>query len=469
MGKLKYSERNKIANELKKGLKSQRKLAREYGIGKSSIQRIKTEFDKENDENINVKDKENSGIQSEEVTRIKPMFDEKVFELFQRLRSRNFPINGPTIKRIALKIAAGMNLKEFKASNGWLEKFKIRHCLNFKTLSGEMKSVDTTQVENFRNILEEKINEYGYSGVYNCDETSLFYRTVAKKSFVTAEDLCIGTKAKKDRLTLLLCCNMEGSQYKPLIIGKHKKPRCFGNINLDDFNIKYDHSTNAWMTRNLFQKWLLGFNEDMKNESKKVLLLLDNAPSHICEDLSNVEVLLLPKNTTPILQPLDMGIIKAFKNHYNNALILNSVGKNDFDAEETMKCTTILDAMYFCSNAWEAISTETIKNCFQKAFNNPKTLNFKLDINSSLDLQIETEIKNLQEEIDVESELISDEDESKQELELSNFYAILERCKEYTLEFSPGNIKEFFDFRSNVMKNLKKTHGFGTKITDFFK
>ena len=57
----------------------------------------------------------------------------------------------------------------------------------------------------------------------------------------------------------------------------------------------------------------------MKLQNRKVLLLLDNAPSHIVPgtDLSNVVVHFLPPNTTSHIQPMDAGIINAFKAHYS--------------------------------------------------------------------------------------------------------------------------------------------------------
>jgi hypothetical protein len=51
----------------------------------------------------------------------------------------------------------------------------------------------------------------------------------------------------------------------------------------------------------------------------RVLLLIDNAPGHpenLMFDHPNVEILLLPPNTTSLLQPLDQDVIAAFKTYY---------------------------------------------------------------------------------------------------------------------------------------------------------
>lgn len=54
----------------------------------------------------------------------------------------------------------------------------------------------------------------------------------------------------------------------------------------------------------------------MMNLKKKVLLLMDNAPSNKPPKLSDIEVVMLPPNTTSKLQPLDAGVIQSFKEHY---------------------------------------------------------------------------------------------------------------------------------------------------------
>jgi hypothetical protein len=74
-------------------------------------------------------------------------------------------------------------------------------------------------------------------------------------------------------------------------------------------------------------------NAKMKAELRHIVLLLDNAP-HIPPDttkevlmgfdvyrLSNITLIFLPANTTSIVQPLDQGIIAAFKAHYRAQLV----------------------------------------------------------------------------------------------------------------------------------------------------
>ena len=456
---LSFQDKYEIFQKLKNKEKSQRQLAEDFATSKSKIQRIKAEFDRRMDSGPN-------DSQHPEASRSHDL-DNQVFEMFQRLRSKNYPLNGPTLKRIALKIANKMQYSSFKASNGWLEKFKARHQLSFKVLSGELKSANYSAVTSFKKVFDDKMKKYASSDVYNCDETSLYYRSISKKSFVSIEDNCKGIKTKKDRVTLLLCCSMIGDKKQPFIIGKYKNPRCFKNVDIKKFNVKYVHSTNAWMNQILFKNWLAEFNQEMRLENRHILLIMDNAPSHAIEEFSNIEMFYLPKNTTSLLQPLDMGIIKAFKNYYQNSLIqrLIEIEKDSIDA--SINDVDMLETLFLCSNAWESVTIDTIKNCFEKAFN---FSGHYITENSSMELSdnvINKEIESMAKDVfedDVEDE---DEEDLHDGIQLSNIFPIMNDMKNYVMKFNVENIWDFYQFKDNILKALVKKHALGSKITHY--
>ena len=63
--------------------------------------------------------------------------DEAVFTWFKNVRSNNIPVNGIIIKEKGLRLAKSLELKDFRASDGWLDKWKQRHNVTFKAVSGE--------------------------------------------------------------------------------------------------------------------------------------------------------------------------------------------------------------------------------------------------------------------------------------------------------------------------------------------
>ena len=50
--------------------------------------------------------------------------DKAVFKWFSLQRSQNVPIDGPMLKEKALQFAKSFNFPTFKASDGWLDKWK---------------------------------------------------------------------------------------------------------------------------------------------------------------------------------------------------------------------------------------------------------------------------------------------------------------------------------------------------------
>jgi hypothetical protein len=141
-------------------------------------------------------------------------------------KNKDVTLDGPLMQQQALKFAQYLNNKEFKASNGWLEKFKQRMNISYKKIVGEAGVIDRdTAAKWMNNILPDLIKDYEEHDIFNADETSLFYKALPDKTLHYKGLPCNEVKVHKERLSLLLCVNMDGSEkLKPLIIGKYAKP-----------------------------------------------------------------------------------------------------------------------------------------------------------------------------------------------------------------------------------------------------
>ena len=119
----------------------------------------------------------------------------------------------------------------FKASSGWLEKFKNRHGIRNLSIQGEKLSVAEETVEPFLHKLHKMIEEKGLTPeqIYNADETGLLWKCLPERTLVSCREKSPpGFKKSKDRLTVLGCANATGThKLKPVLIGKFAKPRCF--------------------------------------------------------------------------------------------------------------------------------------------------------------------------------------------------------------------------------------------------
>jgi len=144
-------------------------------------------------------------------------------------------------------------------------------------------------------------------------------------------------------------------------------PRCFKNIKVESLPVTWEANRNAWMTSALFTKWLTQANRLMRKRRRNILLFVDNATSHSTENLSNITVKFLPANTTSVLQPLDQGIIRAFKARYRKHMLhffLSRIERSE-SATQLCKSITVLDAVYWINNAWNETSQVSIVKCFR--------------------------------------------------------------------------------------------------------
>ncbi len=90
-------------------------------------------------------------------------------------------------------------------------------------------------------------------------------------------------------------------------------------------------------------------------------MFVENCSAHIESlKLSNIKFVFLPLNTTSRSQPLDAGIIKAFKSYYRKLMIINSGGEIDSNT------ISLLDAVFMIYSAWNEVKVSTIQNCFSK-------------------------------------------------------------------------------------------------------
>jgi len=116
-------------------------------------------------------------------------------------------------------------------------------------------------------------------------------------------------------VTVLCCANMKGEKRDLLVIGKSKNPPCFKGVR--SLPVDYYSNANAWMTSVILIDWLATWDLELK---RKIVLLADNCTAHTNNSLlKNIKVI-LPANTTSLIQPCDQGIIRAFKAHYRREM-----------------------------------------------------------------------------------------------------------------------------------------------------
>lgn len=290
--------------------------------------------------------------------------EQALLSWFREARRNSIPISGPIIAAKATHLAERLDVEDFKCSVGWLNRFKARHGIMFRKISGEEREVNDAVLSLWKEkIASDILEKYSPSDIFNADETALFYRMLPTKSFVEKGDTCKGTKQSKERLSVLVACSMSGERLPLLVIGKSKNPRCFKGIK--NLPTAYDANKNAWMTGVIFSSWIRTLDKQMAKQKRKVCMVVDNCAAHPhVSDLTNVELIFLPPNTTAKSQPCDQGVIHSLKSHYRRQVLEKIIHHIDQGHEmEDMKIN-VLDALRILQEAWCQVSANTIRNCF---------------------------------------------------------------------------------------------------------
>ena len=285
-------------------------------------------------------------------------------------RSNDIPLSGSIMKMKAEELSRHLGVVDWKCSEGWLHRFKKRHNISYKALSDERQLAVEQSVHTqwFEDVLKPTLMRYDPRNVFCAAETGLFWRLLPDETIAFTSEQCYDGKKSKERLTVMVCANMDGTEKIPLLtIGKFHNPLCFQGIK--KLPVKYVANSKAWITSELFNDWLGSFDHDMNCQDRKVLLAVSNCPAlpKAQIDLKATELLYLPPTAMTKMQPCRQGIIQNLKVHYRTASLLKLFHHIDTGGAAGDFKITLLDAVSMLKSAWEKVTPTTITNCFVKA------------------------------------------------------------------------------------------------------
>ena len=195
-----------------------------------------------------------------------PDVEEALLKWFKNARDKNL------LMTKARLFADNLGIKDFEASPGWLTRFKERHGIVFKNVCGESASVSRNVVDQWlSDVFPNLVEGYAPDNIFNADETGLFWRLLPDKTMAFKGDKCHGGKKSKERITLMVGANMDGSEKLPLLaIGKFAKPRCFNGVH--SLPVAYEANKKAWMLSELFERWIRKLDDIFLKQNRQVLL-----------------------------------------------------------------------------------------------------------------------------------------------------------------------------------------------------
>ena len=121
-------------------------------------------------------------------------------------------ISGDVLREMAAVLAKDSRFEvdpNFKFSNGWFSGFKKRYGIKNYKRHGEGASSDTEAIGSGREKIASLIAQYPRERVYNMDETAKRYNLRPTRTFATSS--VGGYKQSKERLTVAVCANADGS------------------------------------------------------------------------------------------------------------------------------------------------------------------------------------------------------------------------------------------------------------------
>ncbi|OWZ23677.1 LOW QUALITY PROTEIN: hypothetical protein PHMEG_0001409 [Phytophthora megakarya] len=240
-----------------------------------------------------------------------------------------------------------------KETISWMTGFLKHHGLQFRPHHGEAASANSADIiearmamrDTFRTARRNRITLSG-RGIWKLGTT--------------------GLKNDKTRITLALAANAENSEKcngKETVLFKGNEGWQLGYY--------YRNNKKAWMPMALYTDWVRVFDNDMTKEGRQILLLHDNASSHVLDDtgvLTNNTVQILPPNTTSHLQQKNGGIIAASKSGYRiklYCLAMYRALRSRPEIEPTGNTVYYVDqlqSMKWVYEVWINIKKETIAN-----------------------------------------------------------------------------------------------------------
>ncbi|GJQ73224.1 hypothetical protein Trydic_g13603 [Trypoxylus dichotomus] len=324
-----------------------------------------------------------------------PQVEEALFQWITHQRDKNVPLSGDLIQEKAkFYYKQIMKKDDFKASNGWLDKFKKRYGIRLSNCTREEKKPSVKEVNLPSHIkqLHEKINELRLlpDQIYNVEISNLFWKSLPES--------LVRENVFSDGMTIMPCSNASGThKLDILVIGEHKTPRIIRNLNLP---INYITKSHKGMTQEIFTEWFYDHFAPATTEflikqmlPRIALLIVHNELGFPHEDLIHskegfYQILLVPQE--------EANMVQIVKNYYRKNLLVNMITQkltlNKYICEMNME-----NAMVNLGYAWQSISPPTLITSWKKLW--PMNSLITTNIENEVSKQIDTLNEDLQQAI----------------------------------------------------------------------
>ncbi|KAI3383418.1 hypothetical protein SNEBB_003095 [Seison nebaliae] len=251
-----------------------------------------------------------------------------LFEKVSEMRSNYLTLSVSSIRRMGFDIAKNINLLNFRASNGWMHKWKktyrigsrkVTKCIN----KNQEKSLDPENLSSFRMKVKEVIHQYEL--LLNTDESGLNYeisrgRTMSHIGEKQTPVKSISSFNISHSYTFQPTVCSNGILLPKMMIilqesSGHFGPRVKAGLSIPP-NIFLQCTRSGKSTNDIFNDYISNVIESFQPSLSK-LLLVDSWSGHTNVN-NSIDFLTIPPGTTSLIQPLDRDNINYEK--FNNTI-----------------------------------------------------------------------------------------------------------------------------------------------------
>ena len=227
-----------------------------------------------------------------------PHVDNAVFEFLLEERDEGRCVSNDMLMEKAQECAAQQNIEGFKASAGWLRRWKKRYSVGIRRGTNDSQKVPEDYLEHLlafrRSIIHlRERHDYTLNNICNMDQTMVRFDSVPTKTNNVRGEKTIriaSSGAKKKGCTVALCVCANGRKLPAYVVFKETNgqlgPRVLRQLNIPD-NVKVSATRNGWMTKEEIFRWfprVWGNPED----GVRRLLTLDHYRPHMSEEVKQI-------------------------------------------------------------------------------------------------------------------------------------------------------------------------------------
>ncbi|KAF1316122.1 putative Ars binding protein 1, partial [Globisporangium splendens] len=427
------------------GVMSQKDLAQwtkhEFNLKKTPAQSTISGILRRQHEFVNMSSLE-LGIKKRRVVQ-HPLLDQALANWVIQCAHRGITVQGDMTKEKAKHFAKMLEIPEDEQpefSNGWLHSFQLRHNFSFRKFNADNNSNNNSgnALENKKILhfttMEALVNEtdkYELSNIFAMEETGVLYTLPPTQNAVEEDPM----RAKK-RFVVALAANADGSEkLQPLFVSHHEHPKCFKKKTAEQHGFHYFWNHKAWMTGVIFSRWIQRLDFAMATQKRRILLFINDAPSHVVShlELKNVVVFILPTGASQMLNPITANLVSTFKKRYRRHHVRYAIDKAE-EGKKFLFDVDILQAMRWANASWEEITRETIERSWAATHTIPDRVPMRHDLEDHEFTFLETELSHLflflrLQDVLPLSEYLNDEEKSENSLH-EEFFEVVQNTDE---------------------------------------